>query len=468
MIFSSTIFLFGFLPCVLLCYFVIPQRLKNVFLLIASLFFYAWGELSYTLLMIISIFWNYLLGRVIDKSEGGKKVALIIGVGCNLLLLGYFKYASFIVENVNTLLVSCKAAPFHLDPIHLPLGISFFTFQAISYLVDVYRRETQSQKNIITLGLYISMFPQLIAGPIVRYSSVAKQLVSRTTSSVQMEAGVMRFVFGLAKKLLLANPLGEVADSIFALPPEQLPAMLVWTAIVAFSLQIYFDFSGYSDMAIGLGRMFGFTFPENFNYPYIARSLRSFWKRWHMSLTGWLRDYLYIPLGGSRVSGPHVILNLFIVFLLCGWWHGASWNFLIWGAWHGCFLALERGRLGLVLNRTPSLVQHLYVLLVVLVGWVFFRADTIPQAFIILKALAGFQGFTHSLYPIQFYISGEAIAAGIIGIVFTTPVFQQLTQWKSVDLRGFGYRLTMLSLLLFASFMKISSGTYNPFLYFRF
>lgn len=468
MIFSSTIFLFGFLPCVLLCYFIIPKYFKNIFLLIASLFFYAWGELSYTLLMLVSIFWNYLSGRIIDKARSGKKAALIIGVAINLMLLGYFKYGTFLVENLNTLGTFFKVGPTNVDSIHLPLGISFFTFQAISYLVDVYRHETHSQKNIVTLGLYIAMFPQLIAGPIVRYSGVAKQLMFRTTSLMQMEAGIIRFVFGLAKKLLIANPLGEVADGIFALPADQLPAMLAWVAILAYSLQIYFDFSGYSDMAIGLGRMFGFSFPENFNYPYVAKSVRSFWRRWHMSLTSWLRDYLYIPLGGSRVPGPRVVINLFTVFLLCGLWHGASWNFVIWGGWHGLFLVLERGRLGRILDRMPLLTQHVYVLFVIIIGWVFFRSEGMAQASVFLTALAGFQGLTSSLHPIQLYITGEAIAAGIAGTLLAMPLFERVKSILGNDVRGFICRLALVTILLYGSFMKISSGTYNPFLYFRF
>ena len=468
MIFSSTVFLFGFLPCILLCYYAVPFRLKNILLLFASLLFYAWGELAYTLLMIASIVWNYFLGRLIDRGHGNKKIALVFGVTGNLLLLGYFKYSNFIIENINVLFSVIGLSALQPDPVHLPLGISFFTFQAISYLVDVYRGESKCQKNLLTLGLYISMFPQLIAGPIVRYGTVARQLVRRTITFVQMEKGVLRFVYGLAKKLLIANPLGEMADALFALPADQLTAFPAWLAIIAYSLQIYFDFSGYSDMAIGLGLMLGFTFPENFNYPYIARSIRDFWRRWHMSLTAWLRDYLYIPLGGSRVAAPRIAFNLITVFLLCGLWHGASWNFIIWGGWHGAFIILERGSFGRVLYKLPAYFQHFYLLLVVTIGWVFFRSESLAQALSLLQALSGFQGWTNDLYPVQLYLSGETPMAGLAGCVLSMPIFQMIKARLEEGVQGFVIRLSLMSLLLYGSFMKISSGTYNPFLYFRF
>lgn len=423
----------------------------------------------YTMLMVVSIIWNYLLGRLIDSSASyKKKIFLLIGVGFNLLLLSYFKYANFIAENTDSLLSAIGLGSFKLDSVHLPLGISFFTFQAISYLVDVYRKETHSQKNLLTLGLYISMFPQLIAGPIVRYGSVAKQLIERTTTLYMVEKGILRFVYGLSKKLLIANPLGEVADALFALPADQLTALPAWIAIIAYSLQIYFDFSGYSDMAIGLGLMLGFNFPENFNYPYIARSVRDFWKRWHMSLTSWLRDYLYIPMGGSRVPELRTAINLITVFLLCGLWHGASWNFVIWGAWHGCFIILERGKIGKLLHKSPIFFQHFYLLMVVTIGWVFFRADTFSQSISFINALGGAQGLTSTLHPIQLYLSREAIVAAIVGILLSIPIFPIIMRKLEQGMQGFIMRVSLMSLLLFGAFMKISSGTYNPFLYFRF
>lgn len=468
MIFSSTIFLFGFLPWVLLFYFIVPIRWKNTLLLVASLFFYAWGELGYTLLMVVSILWNYCMGRLIDGDGHRRGMFLFLGIGVNLLLLGYFKYWNFILENVNRVLAVTSLHPLEVKAVHLPLGISFFTFQAISYLIDVYRRETTCQKNPLTMGLYIAMFPQLIAGPIVRYGTVAKQLVNRTITLGMAERGIVRFVYGLSKKLLIANPLGEVADALFALPGDQLAAIPAWVALVAYSLQIYFDFSGYSDMAIGLGLMLGFTFPENFNYPYAAKSIRDFWRRWHMSLTNWLRDYLYIPLGGNRVASWRITFNLLFVFLLCGLWHGASWNFVIWGCWHGCFLIAERGYCGRILAIAPSPLRHLYVLGVVAIGWVFFRAENLSQALSILQALSGMQGMTSSLHPLQLYLSGEAMAACGVGLLLSMPVFTRIGSWLDHGFNGFILRFSLMCLLLYGSFMKISSGTYNPFLYFRF
>ncbi len=469
MIFSSPLFLFCFLPLLLLVYFLSPNRAKNTILLAASLFFYAWGELFYTALMALSILSNYIFGRLVGESQFRKKQFLVLGVVCNLLLLGFFKYVNFIIDNLNSVLVLFSLAKIELQPVHLPLGISFFTFQAISYLVDVYRNKNPAQKNLLNLGLYIALFPQLIAGPIVRYNSVARQLVSRTISLHSFEIGATRFIYGLAKKLLLANPLGEVADRIFLLPADQLPAIVAWTGIISFTLQIYFDFSGYSDMAIGLGRIFGFTFPENFKYPYVARSLRDFWKRWHISLTTWLRDYLYIPMGGNRVSGLRLTVNLLTIFVLCGLWHGASWNFLIWGLWHGQFLSLERSSFGNALAKSPRVVTHVYTLLVVIVGWVFFRFETLGGATHYLFSMAGNNGFANSLYPIQLYLTNEALLAAIVGITLSTSLFtvcerymQRATWYSGIT------RFALVILLLSLSILKISSGTYNPFLYFRF
>ncbi len=469
MVFSSTIFLFCFLPLLLLAYFFSPNRAKNTILLVASLFFYAWGELFYTALMAFSILANYIFGRLIDTTQFRRKKMLALGVACNLILLGIFKYANFFADNLDIIFSLFSINRIELQPVHLPLGISFFTFQAISYLVDVYRKENPAQKSLLNLGLYIALFPQLIAGPIVRYNSVARQLVSRTITLQSFEAGITRFIYGLTKKLLLANPLGEVADKIFSLPADQLPALVAWTGVLSFSLQIYFDFSGYSDMAIGLGRMFGFTFPENFRYPYIARSLRDFWRRWHISLTTWLRDYLYIPMGGNRASNLRVTINLLTVFILCGLWHGASWNFLIWGLWHGLFLSLERSPFGNVLAKSPRLITHAYTLLIVIVGWVFFRLDTFDGAIHYISSMAGYNGFANTMYPIQMYVTNEAILAGFAGIALSTSLFtvceryiQRATWYSGMT------KLGLVTLLLSLSMLKISSGTYNPFLYFRF
>ena len=470
MVFSSTIFLYFFLPLLLLGYFIAPNRAKNSILLAASLFFYAWGELFYTGLMLFSILANYIFGRLIGLESGQRKLYLGLGVASNLLLLGVFKYTNFIIDNLNKVTLTLfNFSGIEVQPIHLPLGISFFTFQAISYLVDVYRKDNPAQKNLLNLGLYISLFPQLIAGPIVRYHSVARQLVSRTITLQSLEAGITRFVYGLAKKLLIANPIGEVADKIFLLPADQLPMVVAWAGVLCFSLQIYFDFSGYSDMAIGLGRIFGFTFPENFNYPYIARSLREFWRRWHMSLTSWLRDYLYIPMGGNRVSSLRVSFNLMTVFILCGLWHGASWNFLIWGLWHGVFLSLERTPFGTALDRSPRIISHLYTLLIVIIGWVFFRIDALGDAINYLSSMAGNNGLLSTEYPLRLYITNEAILASLFGIIFSTSLFMMVE--KFLQRQGWFWGITkvgFISMLLGLSMLKISSGTYNPFLYFRF
>jgi len=345
MLFSYPTFLFGFLPIILTLYFLSPWKAKNAILLTASLFFYAWGESFYVLVMIVSILSNHAFGIRIGRlsselpNENKKrKILLAYGVAVNLLLLGWFKYANFLFENINVALNWIDVDPIVIKDVHLPLGISFFTFQAISYLVDVYRNVTPAQPSRYKLGLYISLFPQLIAGPIVRYHDVAGQIEIRTHSIELFSSGVQRFVFGLAKKMLVANPLGLVADTVFAQSASDLSSPVAWLGIISYSLQIYFDFSGYSDMAIGLGRMFGFRFLENFNYPYISKSIQEFWTRWHISLSTWFRDYLYFPLGGSRCSSTRTYINLIIVFFLCGFWHGASWNFIVWGLIHGFFL----------------------------------------------------------------------------------------------------------------------------------
>ena len=474
MLFSSPIFLFGFLPVVLFAYYISPRRVKNLILLVASLFFYAWGEGFYALLMVTSITINFVFGLLIDQDAPWKRrLSLSLGVFTNLALLGTYKYANFVVDNVNDLLELLDVDPFLLEPVHLPLGISFFTFQAISYLVDVYRRETPSQKNIINLALYISLFSQLIAGPIVRYHHIAAQITGRKHSVSMMADGIARFVFGLAKKMLIANQMGEVADGVFALSGDQLTASLAWLGVTCYALQIYFDFSGYSDMAIGLGKMFGFQFLENFNYPYISRSIQEFWQRWHISLSTWFRDYLYIPLGGSRVSPWRVYRNLFVVFLLCGLWHGASWQFVVWGLMHGMFLVVERGGLGKILKRTWSPVRHAYTLMVVLVAWVFFRSEDLSSAMDYLSAMFGLHDASRSIQTVGMYATNEVLLVILIGGVLSAPIFGLVSQklehltsespiWNAV------WRTALFGVLLSLSIIKVSSGTYNPFIYFRF
>jgi len=427
--------------------------------------------------MIASIISNYiigvLIGNSINKSDSinSSYLFLTLGVLINVAILVSFKYTNFISDNINLLLHQLNFSSINIAPIHLPLGISFFTFQAISYIVDVYRKEAAPQKNIFNLALYIALFPQLIAGPIIRYHDIYKQIIGRTHSIELFASGITKFIFGLSKKMLIANPLGLVADNVFSLTNSDLTMPLAWIGILAYSLQIFFDFSGYSDMAIGLGRMFGFRFLENFNYPYISTSLREFWKRWHISLSTWFRDYVYFSLGGSRVSTFQVYRNLFIVFCLTGIWHGASWNFLIWGLFHGVFLACEHAGFSSVLNKTWRPIQHLYLLLVVIISWVFFRAATLSQALDYLFSMINLANFQTSDFQYAQIITNESIYAFIIGLIFSTPLFTQvkqtsLTQYKlSPQLIS---KILLPSSLLILSIFKVASSTYNPFIYFRF
>ncbi len=475
MLFPSTVFLFAFLPALLLVYYLAPRALRNTILLLASLLFYAWGETVYVLLMLFAVGANYLFGLAIAASDAGRRRLWVsLAVAANLGLLGWFKYANFLVDNLNRALIPLGFAAIELDPVHLPLGISFFMFQAMSYVVDVYRGTCEVQRRPDRVALYISLFPQLIAGPIVRYHDVAQQLAHRFHESSLFVSGARRFVLGLAKKLLIANTVGEVADTVFATPAGELGTMLAWLGIVCYALQIYFDFSAYSDMAIGLGRMFGFRFLENFNYPYIARSLRDFWRRWHISLSRWFRDYLYIPLGGNRHSAGRTYANLCIVFLLCGFWHGASWNFIVWGAIHGAFLAIERAGLERLLARLPAPLGHIYTLLVVLFAWVYFRADNLGHANDYALALLGLHAGHSVPGTVSGLLTADVIAALAAGILFSMPVYRRLSErWIIPRLAGGGLaygasQLLMIAGLLLVSAAFVAAGTYNPFIYFRF
>lgn len=478
MVFSSPIFLFFFLPALISVYFCTPKQFKNVLLLCASLLFYAWGEGFYVGLMLASISINYVMGRLIEH-EINRKLYLSIGVMVNLAILVSYKYSNFIVDNVNAALHVIGVPALELAPVHLPLGISFFTFQAISYLIDIYRKEIVSQASIVKLGLYIALFPQLIAGPIVRYKTIVAEIDSRNVSPRMFAEGAERFIYGLAKKMLIANPLGYAVDVIFDLPLSELPMHVVWLGILFYALQIYFDFSGYSDMAIGLGRMFGFRFLENFNYPYSAQSLQDFWRRWHISLSSWFRDYLYIPLGGNRLSALRTYSNLFIVFVLCGLWHGASWNFLIWGVFHGTVLSIERAGLSALINWLWAPLRHLYLIFIVLVSWVFFRAETLTDA---IDYLASMFTFNFGNVPFEFLdaISVDVIVALLFGLLLSTPVYRkcflfplndrQAVAWATSRwLSALPYARGVLVLgLLFLSAMSLASTTHNPFIYFRF
>jgi alginate O-acetyltransferase complex protein AlgI len=456
---------------------------RNTVLLIASLLFYAWGGVGYSAIMVGSIIINYGLGIWIGRQQksGSARLSLFVGIAANLAILATFKYSYFVVDNINVLLEWGGADPIAFKAIKLPLGISFFTFQAISYLVDVFRKEVQPQRNFVDLALYISFFPQLIAGPIVRYHDIARQLKERVTTWKLFSSGVERFILGLAKKVLLANTFAFVADDIFALPASQLTMSAAWLGAICYSLQIYFDFSGYSDMAIGLGRMFGFELPENFNFPYIAKSIRDFWRRWHISLSTWFRDYLYIPLGGNRKGRQRVLFNLLIVFLLTGLWHGASWTFVCWGLLHGLFMIIEKTRFGRMLENTWSPVQHSYTLLIVLLGWVLFRAENFGHAGYFFQAMFGVGEAPENIGLARMYINNEFVAASVIAILASSSFFVLVgkagktffasASAKALQALSYVYAVGstfILMALLIGSLMYLAAGTYNPFIYFRF
>lgn len=425
------------------------------------------------MLMVASIFLNYAVGLLI-ANKGKADAWLTIGIVGNLALLVSFKYANFLNQNLNLLLAALGLGEIDLAPIHLPLGISFFTFQAISYLIDLHRGEIEPQRNLLNLGLYIALFPQLIAGPIVRYKTIVNDIIQRQESLPMFVQGLERFIYGLAKKMLIANPLGLVVDTIFDLPASELPMYVAWIGIACYALQIYFDFSGYSDMAIGLGRMFGFRFLENFNYPYAAKSLQDFWRRWHISLSSWFRDYLYIPLGGNRLSPLRTYANLFSVFLLCGLWHGASWNFLIWGALHGAILTLERIGLSRLLNKLWLPLRHVYLVFIVLITWVFFRAESLNEAASYLGAMFS-MNFSGAPFEFIDAVTIESILAISIGLVLMTPIYRRiklgkLASWEIAN-SNYGIKFIPAALtvsLLCLSVIKLASVSHNPFIYFRF
>ncbi len=467
MLFSSVTFLFIFLPITLLVYYIVPKRFKNIALLIASLFFYAWGEPVYVILMVLSIAFNYVAGREIERRKGNKIAArnmLILAIVVNIGLLAVFKYFGFFMGILDSIL----PVDIHYAELALPIGISFYTFQALSYLIDVYRGNAQTQKNVINFALYISMFPQLIAGPIVRYTDIEKQLKNRKFTWDNFGRGVFLFIIGLAKKTILANGIGALFDTINAqVNASQAVPGVAWIGAVSFMLQIYFDFSGYSDMAIGLGFMFGFRFRKNFNYPYIARSITDFWRRWHISLSSWFREYVYIPLGGNRVSVSRNILNLLIVWFLTGFWHGASWNFIIWGLYYGVLLILEKFVWGKALARLPALVQHLYSLVIVLIGWVFFFSDTLTDAVHYIGTMFGAVDFVGSIHTIFYFLCNNWLLL-LVGVVCCTAIPARFTNaFGYVGRRKAIYIAVMLALLAL-SISCLISETYNPFLYFRF
>jgi len=479
-LFTEPTFLFLFLPVLLALYFAVPARWRNWTLLAASVLFYARGAGAFAFLVLGSIAFNYVAALAIAKRQGQPAARRLLAatVAINLLVLAAFKYAAFAVGNLNVALGAFGAAPFAVPEVLLPIGISFFTFHAISYVVDVYRRDAVAQKGPVEAALYLLVFPQLIAGPIIRYRQIAGQLSARLHVTSDFAYGIRRFVIGLAKKMLIANTLAGPADQIFAMAPAEVTAAHAWIAVVCYTLQIYFDFSGYSDMAIGLGRMFGFRFPENFNYPYIASSVQDFWRRWHMTLSAWFRDYLYIPLGGNRASAGRTYFNLVLVFFLCGLWHGASWTFVVWGLFHGAFLVVERLGLARGLAAVPPPVRHAYLLFVVMVSWVFFRAETLGGALAMLGAMFGMGGTAPTPYEATWYLNREVLLALAAAVVGSTPIVPRLAAWWAAPAADGGdpryawapslVGVVALILLFTASLTLSAAQTYNPFIYFRF
>jgi alginate O-acetyltransferase complex protein AlgI len=485
MVFSSPIFLFLFLPVVLAGCWLPTLRLRNLWLLAFSIIFYAWGELGFVALMLCSTLINYLLGRWIERETEPRRRRWAVGVaiGLNLGLLAFFKYTNFAFDNLNFLLHWVGAKPVRADNVRLPIGISFFTFHAISYAMDIYRKKWPSAKNPADVALYIFFFPQLIAGPILRWNAMAPQIAQRTQTSQRFAQGIRRFAEGLAKKVIIANVMAEPADRIFQSAAEghDLNVATAWLGALCYMLQIYFDFSGYSDMAVGLGKMFGFEFMENFNYPYISQSIRDFWRRWHISLSSWFRDYLYIPLGGNRCSPSRNNFNLVIVFLLCGLWHGAKWTFVVWGLYHGAFIVLEHSPAGRLLDRMWRPLRHMYALLVVLVGWVFFRAGTFYDALAYVANLGGILLTKQTQVALATRLSHQEIWALTAGLILATPLWPLGKEWagrklaaapgswaSAVQTTGACAQLLLAAGLLIVSAAWLAGGTYNPFIYFRF
>mgnify|MGYP000712569038 CR=1 FL=1 len=470
MVFSSLIFLFLFLPLTLIIYYISNSKARNLILLIASLCFYAWGEPVYVFLMLFSTVIDYINGLKVERfiELGERKKALMVVISSaiiNLFVLCFFKYSDFLIENINNI--------FNLNigllNLPLPIGISFYTFQTMSYTIDIYRGDAKAQKSILDFGAYVALFPQLVAGPIVRYQTIATQISKRDHSIEKFADGVNRFVCGLAKKVILSNQLAVVADGVFSTNLANVSILEAWLGIVCYTLQIYFDFGGYRDMAIGLGKMFGFEFMENFNYPYISKSVTEFWRRWHISLGTWFREYIYIPLGGNRVSVPKQVRNIFVVWALTGFWHGANWNFIIWGLYYGVLLFIEKFVLKSVLEKTPDFIKHIYTMLFVIVGWLFFASEDL--------------GFALNYLKVMFFMSGNAIVDSsalyylytniilfVILVILSTPAVKQILKNMAQKYRDkvLNPSLVIYGLVLFLVTAYLVNETYNPFLYFRF
>ena len=467
MVFSSLSFLTLFLPLTILLYFAVPRRFRNLLLFLASLIFYAWGEPVYIVLMLFSSVVDYSHGLLMEKFDGRpgvRRALLISSVAINLSLLGFFKYAGLVVSTLNAALSLSIPVP----SVALPVGISFYTFQTMSYSIDVYRRNCPAQRDPIAFGCYVTMFPQLIAGPIVRYVDVMREINDRRETFEGFYLGIRRFLVGLAKKLILANGVGMLWDSVSAQPAASLSALSAWLGVLAYAFQIYFDFSGYSDMAIGMGRMFGFQFPENFRYPYVSRSVSDFWRRWHITLSTWFREYLYIPLGGNRVCVPRNIFNLAVVWMATGLWHGASWNFLLWGAYFGAVLIAEKFLYGKALSRAPGFVGWAYTALVVLVGWVFFALDDLGRGAAYLGAMFGGGAGAVDAYALRGLLNYGAVL--LLCAAASTPLasgaLERLRARRPRAHSALTYALVIAGFAL--CLIYVVDAGYNPFLYFRF
>lgn len=468
MLFSSIVFLFTFLPAVMILYYLLPVRFRNVILLLASLVFYAWGEPVYLFLMLLSILFNYFSGLDIARNLQDKRAAkrsLVFNLIINLAVLGFFKYEGFVLDTLNGIL------PVHISyhALPLPIGISFYTFQILSYIIDVYRGNVKVQTNLPNFALYVTMFPQLIAGPIVQYADVDEQLASREVSWTKFGEGSMYFIRGLAKKVLLANTSGMIFTEVSGLAKGNIAVVTAWLGAFAYMFQIYFDFSGYSDMAIGLGKMFGFEFNMNFNYPYVSKSITEFWRRWHISLSSWFRDYVYIPLGGNRVSKIKHIRNLLIVWFLTGLWHGAAWNFVAWGLYYGVLLIIEKYLLSPVLDRLPDVVRHIYSIVLVVIGWVLFFSSSFGQAADYIRVMfgAGAHGFADRE---SMYLLTSNLILWLILIFGSTPLVHFRYEHM---LRSKKWNTTIINSVVYAALFIVCiaylvTETYNPFLYFRF
>ncbi len=473
MVFSSLLFLFRFLPAVLLLYYIAPRKIRNLVLLLFSLLFYAWGEPKYVFLMLFSITMDFFMGQMVAKSKArnNRKAAkrfLTISIVVNLSILAFFKYADFIIGTINS--VAGLSLPMLSIP--LPIGISFFTFQTMSYVIDVYKGATKVQKNWVNYGTYVSMFPQLIAGPIVQYKTIAEQMEHRKENASDFAEGIHRFLLGMGKKVLLANTIGLLCDAVMALEITQVPVLTAWLGAIAYTFQIYFDFSGYSDMAIGLGKMFGFHFLENFNYPYISRSITEFWRRWHISLSSWFKEYVYIPLGGNRRGVLLQARNILVVWMLTGIWHGASWNYVLWGVYYGILLMLEKFLLKPVLKHLPGVLQNVYTMVLVIFGWVLFKCEDLSYCFSYLKAMVG--GFhagwigRESMYLLRNY--GALLVILLFGCtMIPKKIGHRITgKFGETSWIGLVLRIVWYGGIFLISLAYLVDATYNPFLYFRF